>query len=148
MDVVSAGNAQTYEHRINALSDYIDKAREEMNTKGVWLFLATLGCWSISQSFLQVAGYMLTLYLFAELLRKNFGSSRSFLEQVRDLEAELVDIEKVDDRDHVIAKGLKELRELEETKLHGLTPYKETKVYIAIFLFYTASVGYAMWPKS
>ncbi|EGR5155468.1 hypothetical protein ATY37_20290 [Vibrio cidicii] len=39
-------------------------SRPQLNKHGVWLFLATLGCWSVPETYYQLAAVFITFYIF------------------------------------------------------------------------------------
>ncbi|ELL9332458.1 hypothetical protein RX455_004262 [Vibrio fluvialis] len=53
------------------VSDYVDSFSmflieydKNLNTQGIWLFLATLGCWSVPEGGLRIVAFLITFLIF------------------------------------------------------------------------------------
>ena len=57
--------AKTIENDIKNFHQHVITHREIFNYEGIWLFLATLGCWSVPGFFLKIVAFLITLGLFA-----------------------------------------------------------------------------------
>ena len=55
------GNHGSIEEELFALRQYINEYRTALNTEGIWLFLATLGCWSVTNIFLPFGAFALAV---------------------------------------------------------------------------------------
>ncbi|MBD6984266.1 hypothetical protein [Vibrio parahaemolyticus] len=69
---------------ISSEVDYLKKSVEEfranLNAQGVWLFLATLGCWSVQGKGFQLAAITITFYIFTfQALPPKFRRGQSIL---------------------------------------------------------------------
>ena len=52
---------------LDRLRDRYSGRTDHMNRQSIWLFLATLGCWSVSQPHFQLLGLVVTLLLYFHL---------------------------------------------------------------------------------
>jgi hypothetical protein len=82
----AVGNHDSVDEELFALRQYINEYRTALNTEGIWLFLATLGCWSVTNIFLQISAFALALILFEERLSKRRSETRSFSERFEAIE--------------------------------------------------------------
>ena len=55
---------KSIEDDIAAFSKNVTANRKIINGEGTWLFLTTLGCWSVSNSVLQLIAYIVAFSLF------------------------------------------------------------------------------------
>jgi hypothetical protein len=73
---------------LDAFVARVDRYQESLNTEGVWLFLATLGCWSVSNKLAQLIALSITFFLFSyriykkSELKTTFGSATSQLRRL------------------------------------------------------------------
>ena len=61
----------------------------KLESEGVWLFLATLGCWSVNQKAIQAIAILSTMFLFGLLLFEGKADSRTVPQRRRALEARI-----------------------------------------------------------
>lgn len=50
--------------KLSNLESHINSYRDSLNAEGVWLFLATLGCWSVNGFWYQIIALMITFFCF------------------------------------------------------------------------------------
>ncbi|NVC52865.1 hypothetical protein [Vibrio diabolicus] len=50
--------------RLSELEEIYCESKPNLNEQGIWLFLATLGCWSVSGIGYQLIAIMITFYIF------------------------------------------------------------------------------------
>lgn len=65
---------------------HIDEFRTSVNTEGVWLFLATLGCWSVEQGFAQFYAIVITFIMFTYRIHAKLKDNRPFSKIEKDIE--------------------------------------------------------------
>lgn len=118
--------------------NHIDKFRMEINTQGIWLFLGTLGCWSVGQPFIQIVAISTLLFIFSHLVNSELKDNRSFPRIEKDLE------EQINTQSEAGLKN-KLLDELQQAKNYRKSIKKimnESKMFIVCYLFYGLSVMY------
>jgi hypothetical protein len=113
------GNHDSIDEELFALRQDINEYRSSLNTEAIWLFLATLGCWSVTNTFLQVVAFVLAFVLFVERVTKRRSETRSFSELFQTVKNRIStegDSEKVRLNNHLAALGLKELSTINNLK--------------------------------
>jgi hypothetical protein len=70
---------------LEALKDYIEQHPRWLNEDGIWLFLSTLGCWSVPPGFSQVFALVLTGLLFFRSYDAKRTEKRDFSSLFREL---------------------------------------------------------------
>lgn len=67
------------QNEIKSYDDNIDQYRLALTTESIWLFLATLGCWSVnSGSYLQTLAFIVTLIFFTSRVLAHLKENKSF----------------------------------------------------------------------
>lgn len=136
------GSMASIDDEIKALEEFIVHHAAVLNDEGVWLFLATLGCWSVTQVLLQFFAFILTIYLFSKRTYQRYREDRSFNELFKIVELKI--FENISDEDKRKAR----LYDLEKIKKEKLPiPYR-TKIaapFLFSWLFFTATVIYSIW---
>ncbi|MRD72780.1 hypothetical protein GH865_05880 [Rhodocyclus tenuis] len=74
----SSKTTNTIEDEIQSLRDHVREYRKALNDEGVWLFLATLGCWGVSGKALQIFAIVVTILLFGRRLQDRLSERRPF----------------------------------------------------------------------
>jgi hypothetical protein len=74
------------EQDIYAFKQGIRLHRQALNDEAVWLFLSTLGCWSVTNKTLQPLAYALALFLFVHRMKLRSKEDQSAEEIVQQLE--------------------------------------------------------------
>lgn len=69
---------QSFEEKLQLIEIDIQKYNKNMNDSGIWLFLATLGCWGVTQEYLQVIAVIFTFIIFSHKLIKGFNEFKFF----------------------------------------------------------------------
>lgn len=119
--------------RIEDLSSKISNHHNVLNLEAIWLFVATLGCWSVSQPYIQMLALILVFITFAFKVskdRKYESSSSKIMNKIRDDLAESTlesDTKKA---------RLHELDIVDKNLLGLKTIYKSTPIFL---------VGYGFW---
>lgn len=87
MSECSIGSNPTIDGDLGALRLHIHHYRSALNEKGIWLFLATLGCWSVNNTHMQILAFLTTFILFSTQLTESQKEKRtvpSLVEVVKD----------------------------------------------------------------
>lgn len=73
----SIGSNPTIEEDMVALKMHMHHYRSALNDRGIWLFLATLGCWSVENAHMQILAFLITFYLFFTQLTESQKDKRT-----------------------------------------------------------------------
>lgn len=49
---------------IKKYSAHIDRFRARANTHGIWLFIATLGCWGVTEPSIRILAFVMLFFYF------------------------------------------------------------------------------------
>lgn len=139
---VTIGSLPTIEAEMSALQQHITDYRAALNQEGVWLFLTTLGCWSVSNHILQFFAFFLAVILFGERTTKRFKETRSFSKLVKAIEDRIA--QSLPEGDSRKAR-LYDLAAFQKIELSTLNSLKNVKVFVLCWLFYGASYLYVMF---
>ena len=126
---------------LKALRLHARAYRAGLSQESVWLFLSTVGCWGVPQPWFQLIAYLLTGWLFGELMRRHVRDAKSFTDLTNAIERR-VHSETIDGASR--AAQLLEITEFREQHLRSWKPYWASRVFIACWLFYVASIAYAL----
>ncbi|PLL52668.1 hypothetical protein CWN04_29870, partial [Klebsiella michiganensis] len=64
---------------IEKYSTHIDRFRARANIHGIWLFIATLGCWGVTEPSIRILAFVMLFFIFLFLLHGSFpGEKRTF----------------------------------------------------------------------
>lgn len=132
------------EHEINLLKSEIPAWQTLLNTEGMWLFLGTLGCWSVQPTWLRYIAFMLTLVFFFWRTWGKRKDKKTFDNRISDLEKNILCSSQLEgvELDIVGKAHLYDLHELKEM-LSFVSLIKYGAVYLACTLFWFASVCYS-----
>ena len=73
---------------VRLIDDYREHVRSyqsKLNEEGIWLLLATLGCWGVTDPKMCVVAYLLVLAVFANSMNGHSGRKGSFTKQSAEL---------------------------------------------------------------
>jgi hypothetical protein len=136
------GNHDSVDEELFALRQYINAYRTALNTEGIWLFLATLGCWSVTNIFLQFSAFALAVILFGERLNKRTSETRSFSERFKAIE-DLISTDLPEgDSQKARLYDLAALRAKELSKINSL---RSVWTFSLCWFFYGASLLYVFF---
>jgi hypothetical protein len=137
----ATSDQSTINQDIRTLETFISDNRKVLNDEGVWLFLATLGCWSVGQSVFQIFAFLITAYLFAVRVDKR-QSERKFLPVTQSLIEIERRIKELPDNDTRKAR-LYELDQLQKHETAIIPATKKTLAFIFTWVFFGASFIFA-----
>ena len=60
--------------------NHIKQYQETINTEGIWLFLAVLGCWGVTDEVMQKTAFIMTMIIFSFRVYQKLEDTRSFKE--------------------------------------------------------------------
>ena len=110
-----------------------------LETKSVWLFLATLGCWSVGNNYIQLMAYVITLVLFGKTISSGWKTKDSFPERLKQIQK----------RAHAIPGDEKKILLWDchnlGKKISLIRSPINTPTYLSIGLFYLVSFLSSLW---
>lgn len=141
-DAVSIGQVpigfnSTVDEEIDALKRHVQGYRRALDSEGVWLFIATLGCWSVTNEKLQFIAFIVAGMLFGERMAKRSSENRSFSKLVEKVEERIGEL--LPEGDARKAR-LYDLVEFRKSELSVLKSVRHNKVFFVCWLFYGASL--------
>ncbi|ECC3303086.1 hypothetical protein ACP91_22695, partial [Salmonella enterica subsp. arizonae] len=74
---------------IKSYSKHIDDFRFKANSQGIWLFISTLGCWSINIPLIQVIAAILLFCIFIFNSKQDMTDKRAFHKIEKDIEKDI-----------------------------------------------------------
>lgn len=138
------GYGPTIKADIWALEQHIAEYRKQLNDEGIWLFLSTLGCWSVTSRPLQFFALALTALLFGFRLKLSLKEPRSFKALIQTIEAR-IDSEELTDT----AKGklFQRLRNTQNGTLSYRRSFKESGIFFCCWMFFTMTLALVWLPN-
>ena len=137
----SLAELPSVEEALKAFRSHILEYRRVLNDEGIWLFLATVGCWGVTQPVYQLFAYGVTVMLFGTRVTTRYTESQSFTALAVRLEKRIqAEVESPELR----TRQLLLLQQLKASALSGVRPLLATKVFLVCWVFYGASFGYAL----
>ena len=134
-------SSQEIEEKLEEFKAHIDAYRESLNTEGVWLFLATLGCWSVTNQAMQLLAFLITAALFTHRVYSKLSDKRPLSKIVTELER-LIKMEPLP-TDAQKAR-LYDLQIIQKDRLAILKQLKATKIFLACYLFLALSIYFTV----
>ncbi|TPA32212.1 hypothetical protein [Vibrio parahaemolyticus] len=82
--------------RIEDLRGQITTRYNTLNLEAIWLFVATLGCWSVDQSIIQMTALILVLVFFSSKVSKDKGDvKKARLHELDDIDKNLLGLRSI-----------------------------------------------------
>jgi len=125
--------------QISDLIEQIYKYWELLKLKGIWLFLATLGCWSVEHRYICILALGTVGALFAEQVIYRLPNKKSFGSQAKDLLRKIGESEEISDKQKSLY--LEEINIIENRILSFSHSTRFTWIFLICFLFYGLTVG-------
>ena len=119
--------------RIEDLRAQISNRHNALNLEAIWLFVATLGCWSVYQPWVQLVALLLVLAFFSFKVSKDEKYSAAFSKLLKNIRE---DIEASELEGDIKKARLYDLNEIDSNLLSLKTIYKSTPMFL---------VGYVFW---
>lgn len=123
--------------QISDFKDHIRSYHNSLNNEGVWMFLAALGCWGVTDKEMQNASFILTIIIFFYRLYLQLDDTRSFKQIASDIEG---DINLSNLENDVKKARLYDLKKLKSKELSTFKIFKSTLVFLACFSFTVISM--------
>ncbi|AMG02425.1 hypothetical protein [Vibrio mimicus] len=139
---------QNFITRIDELRTQITSRYNTLNLEAIWLFVATLGCWSVNQPIIQLIALMLVLVFFSSKVTKDKKYNSTFLQVLKDIR---MDIEASMLEGDARKARLHELDEINMNLLSLRSIYKSTPKFLMGYGFWALSLltfGYRIFSSS
>ena len=120
---------------IKNYSKHIDEFRSQANSQGIWLFISTLGCWSVNIPLIQIIAAFLLFCIFIFNSKQEMTDKRSFHKIEKDIEN---DIDSNLTGDTKKAR-LYDLGLVEEYRKSIIPVLKTSPIFIVCYIFYSIS---------
>ncbi|EGR1312119.1 hypothetical protein G6329_18030 [Vibrio cholerae] len=127
---------QDFIKRIDELRIQITSRYSTLNLEAIWLFVATLGCWSVNQPIVQIIALILVLVFFSYKVSEDKTYSSTFVKVLKDIRKDI---------DNSILEGdvkkarLHEVDEIDKNLLSFVSISKSTPKFL---------LGYGFWALS
>jgi hypothetical protein len=140
-------NYQRIEDKIYAFEWDVREYQKNLETEGIWLFLATLGCWSVTDKWFQFFAFILTVVVFSSRVRNRLIETKldtmPFPERMETLKDRIEQMSSTEDW----PKGRKErlssrLEKLQTNNLSMLAGVGRSRVFLSCWFFYGFSLFY------
>ncbi|WP_117067160.1 hypothetical protein [Klebsiella pneumoniae] len=120
---------------IKNYSKHIDEFRTQANLQGIWLFISTLGCWSVNIPLIKIIAAFLLFCIFIFNSKQEMTDKRSFHKIEKDIEN---DIDSNLTGDTKKAR-LYDLGLVEEYRKSIIPVLKTSPIFIVCYIFYSIS---------
>jgi hypothetical protein len=132
-------NQYEIENKILELQQDVREFWATLNEQGIWLFLATLGCWSVTDQKIQRFAILAIIIIFGETttnILKNCLKGSTFNKRAEKIKQSIEKISSAEDWRNEHMSELSELQKNEKPSLKWLIDYR---VYFISIIFYGLS---------
>lgn len=88
---------EVIEYKISKTELMIEQHHQRLETESLWLFIATLGCWSINNPIIAVIALFIVLLYFADTITREIRKYPSFPKMISEIERTLKEFNSEDD---------------------------------------------------
>jgi hypothetical protein len=118
--------------QIADFKNHIQQYQETINTEGIWLFLAVLGCWGVTDEAMQKTAFIVTMIIFAFRVYQKLEDTRSFREIYLYIEEQVKD----SNLDEDLKKArLYDLNRVKNKNLRFSKLLKSSSIFIICFVY-------------
>ncbi|WP_421415044.1 hypothetical protein ACOMDM_02270 [Serratia plymuthica] len=135
---MQSSNDEPIEKRIVNYKEYIDFFRTDANMQGIWLFVATLGCWGVTHSVIRLAAMIILLFIFFYLINSNNKEKRPFQKIESEIESLITSQLEGDEK----KARLYDLGQLSRYRKSVKKILKHSPIFLACYTFYMISFIY------
>lgn len=129
------GKSDQIKVEIENFHTHILEYRKYLNEEGVWLFLATLGCWSVKPGGHQYSALLLTAVIFGFRLYSRISDKRTFPKIANAIRSSIASSLKGDAN----KARLYELEKVEALAKSNFATIKQSGIFLVCWLFYIAT---------
>jgi hypothetical protein len=130
----------TVEEEISTFQRDLLKYRKVLNDESVWLFLATLGCWSVTNGILQFVALIVTLIIFFKRRANLSKDIRTFSEWIKMIKERIAQTSLPEDTKKA---RLLNLEAFQRKEISHLTFIKRNWMFLVCWTFYFLT--FASW---
>jgi hypothetical protein len=128
------------EWSIDKFQSDLHQYRSILNDEGIWLFLATLGCWGVEKGWFQLAACIATLIIFSKRIKRFPVAQNSFAKTIELLDNRIeLEVELPSNKQRLQAK----LRVVKEALVEYGSAMRMNVVFWICWTFFGASLLYA-----
>ncbi len=138
---IAIGSHRTIEAELSALQLHVVEYRKALNDEAVWLFLATMGCWSVTNGIIQFVALGLAVLLFGNRMANRSIDNRSYAKLVKTIERRIEQV--VPEEDSRKAR-LFDLATLQRNEMSALRSLKSAWPFLLCWLFFGATLLYTV----
>ena len=120
--------------KIMFLLRQIDDYWKSLNIEGVWLFVTTLGCWSVSEKSLCIFALFISAAIFVIRIYVRLPIKETFLSQIEELQSSVKGSAEVEDS--VKNQYIVEIENIKNKKLSILNSLSNVVVFGMCFMFW------------
>lgn len=132
-------DSKEYSQKILKVKKYINRQYEILNMEAIWLFVATLGTWSVTNKYIRVIAILLILVLLGFKIYENRNDRRPFKEMFVSLRNEIKGSSLEGDAEKA---RLYEIGEAEKELLSWKSMFLLTPKFLICYLFWGISLLY------
>ena len=118
--------------------NHIEHYQETINTEGIWLFLAVLGCWGVDDELMQKAAFIMTMLIFLFRVLQKIEDTRSFKDIFLDIKSQ---INQSSFNENVKKARLDDLNKIKAKNLKLIKLIKSSSIFIICFIYTVFSVA-------
>ncbi|KAB7697141.1 hypothetical protein [Plesiomonas shigelloides] len=133
---------QSFEQDLKLLQLEVHKYNQNLNDSGIWLFLATLGCWSVNEPTIRLIAAACTFILFSHKLMTGVSDFKLFTTKIKEQTLKI----EASSLDEKSKKALKfDLLNFEKEQSSSSRIIKKVPAYYVSMLFLLASLIHWRW---
>ncbi|HEY0562247.1 MAG TPA: hypothetical protein VGD04_02890 [Methylophilus sp.] len=126
------------EEQILDYKRHIRYYQKSLNDEGIWLFLATLGCWGVPDSQMQKVAFIITIVIFFYRFYLQIEDKRTFKQIANDIEDDVKSSTLLED---IKKARLYDLSKIKSKELSLINTIKTMSIFIVCFFFAFISMG-------
>lgn len=134
------GIGETIEQELEGLRQHVGHYREALNDEGIWLFLATLGCWGVTFGPLRLVAFGIAVALFGNRMAGRISEKRSFSNLIAAIENR---VEKILPEGDTRKARLYDLAHYRRNELSTLNSFRNTSPFLMSWAFFVVSFAWA-----
>jgi hypothetical protein len=139
-------NAALIRTQIENLGQEIDKYHQHLNQQSIWLFLAVLGCWGVTNHWYQLVAFVISFSYFGWQLIDGLQNRTSFKSQFKELEIEISNPQFSDDQRDANQHRLTRVKEkVDLKKLHRTWPWFTSMAFLVASVVNLFQNWYVKW---
>jgi hypothetical protein len=112
-----------------------------LELESVWLFLATLGCWSVSIRWVQLIAYIFTFILFTTRIKVGLKDKRSFPKRLKVIQSNVSRLNNEEDSTKALCWDCQDLSK----RISIMRSPVNVPTYISVYLFFVVSLCFCLF---